>query len=149
MGNSFRRLFIREGWKPLISDKVRCAWGFVSMGFCCYWYSDQISPVPASALNFSWDIKCIKSLLLEDWQKMWHNLNVILGQVNPLLYEFQLPSSLQPSSCHPCMIHSLDPCPSSVLCFRDCFAALQKNWEPEFHFVVCILKTRRVFSTGI
>lgn len=66
MGNSLRRLFIREVWKPLVPNKVRCALGFVSMGFCCYWYSDQISPFPASALNFSWDIKCIKSLLPKD-----------------------------------------------------------------------------------
>lgn len=58
---------------------------------------------------------------------MWHNLNVILQQVNPLLYVFQLPSSLQPPSCHLCMLHIMGPCPSSVLCFRGCFAALQKN----------------------
>lgn len=61
MGNSFRRLLIREGWKSLIPDQISHAQEFVFVGFCCYWYSDQLSPVAVSALNFSWDIKPIES----------------------------------------------------------------------------------------
>lgn len=138
MGNSLRRVLIREGYKTLIPDQIGHVQGFVSMGFGCYWYSDQVSPVESQPSAAS-GISNIPNLLSEDWQKACHNLNLILKQVNPLLCVFQL--CLQLHSCHLCMLHSQGPSPSSVLCFRGCFSALQKA-EPGFHFVLCILKTK-------